>query len=308
MERRKSELRRRIERPLIGCLSRLAAWLARRQPIARVQRLGDLFGWLVFMTVRSRQRMAERSLRQVFGDRLTAAERKRIRYFCTRNLAKTMLELFRLPTMSDEEFDRLVSVEGIEHLDRAVAMGRGVIAVSAHYGNWEMVPGVMRRHGYPVSVVARTANDPMTAAIIISSRESVGQENIDRSDVRGMLRVLQAGGILGIVPDQYALRGGIVVDFLGLPASTSPGPAVMALRTGAPIVPVFARRTEDNRLICEFHPAVELTPSGDREADVIAGTQMVNDIIGREIRKRPGQWLWLHRRWRARDLEDRDRG
>jgi len=302
MEKGKSELRRRVERFFVGLLTRIAVRLVRRWPIARIQRLGDLFGWLLFVAVPSRQRLADLRLRQVFGDRLTAAERSRIRCFCTRNLAKTMLELLRLPTMTDEEFDQFVTVEGIEHLDQAMAQGRGVIALSAHYGNWELLPRVMRRRGYPVSVVARTASDPVSASIIIRSRESIGQHNIDRNDVRSMMRALAAGHILGLMPDQYAVEGGVIVDFLGMPASTSPGPAVLALRTGAPIVPMFARRTEDNRIICEFHPPLQLKPSGDRRADIVAATQLINDIIGREILKRPGQWLWLHRRWRPQDF------
>ncbi|MCD6361366.1 MAG: lysophospholipid acyltransferase family protein [Armatimonadetes bacterium] len=301
-----SERRKRIEKRLTGWLAVAAAWLVRSLPLRWVQMIGDAFGQLIFTLIPSRQKMADRNLRAVFGDRLTPRQRHLIRNFSTRNITKTTLEMLKLPAMSAREFAALVVVRNPEYLDEAVATGRGVILLTAHFGNWEVIARVLLERGYFLCSVAREADDPRTETIITQSRESTGQRIIGRSDVRSMMRVLHDGGILGILPDQHAKRGGIVVDFLGRPASTFPGPAVMALRTGAVILPAFGRRTEDNRIVCQFRCPVTLPETGDRDADVVAGTQLVNDIIGREIMKRPAQWLWLHDRWRPEDRRELD--
>ncbi len=300
MARKKSEFRRKIERPLMRWAGQAFARLCRALPMRSAQRLGDFWGWFVFVAVPKRQRLADRNLAAVFGDRLTSAERKRIRYFATRNLFKTMLELFRLPAMTERDFEEILTFENPEILVNALAQGKGMIVITPHYGNWELMAASIARLnlGHVLHVVARDANDKMTAQLINESRESVGMKVIERDNVRGMMRVIRSGGIMGILPDQRAKSGGIWLDFMGRLASTFTGPATFAIRTGMPIIPCFGRRTDDDRIIVTAHEPLKMPNTGDREADIIAGTQVVNDALGREIMKHPGQWLWLHDRWR----------
>ena len=298
MARRKSELRRKIERPLMRWVGQALAALCRALPMRSAQRIGDFWGWVAFVTVPKRQRLADRNLAAVFGDRLTPAERKRIRYFATRGLCKTMLELFRLPAMTERDFEEVLSFENPEVVTEALALGKGAIIITPHYGNWELMATALTRLGLDLHVVARDSHDPQTAQLINESRESVGMTVIERDDVRAMMRVIRSGGVLGILPDQRAKSGGIWLDFMGRLASTFTGPATFAIRTGMPVIPCFGRRTDDDRIIVTAHEPLEMPDTGDREADIIAGTQLVNDVLGREIMKRPAQWLWLHDRWR----------
>ncbi len=294
-------LLKRINRRVVRWLTQLGAGLVRRLPIRSVQRLGDFVGWLIFVCIPSRQRMADDNIALAMGDRLTAYERKRVRYFSTRNTVKTMLELFKLPAMSDADFDALVSFENPEVLEAAAAQGKGVIVTTAHFGNWEMLAAGIARLGYELAVVARDSSDRETASVINESRESAGERVIERSEVREMFRVAKSGGLLGILPDQYAKKGGVLGDFLGRRTRTFTGPATFAQRTGTVVLPAFGRRTGDDHIVCYFLPPLEMPDTGDREADVIAGTQLINDVLGAEIMRHPAQWLWLHNRWRKED-------
>ncbi len=298
MARRKSELRRKLERPIMRWTGQALAALCRALPMRWAQRVGDMWGWFAFVAVPKRQRLADRNMALCFGDRLTPAERKRIRYFATRNLFKTMLELFRLPAMTEQDFNEVITFENPEIIAEALALGKGAIIITAHYGNWELMAASLARLGLDLHVVARDSHDPQTAQLINESRESAGMTVIERDDVRAMMRVVRSGGVLGILPDQRAKKGGVWLDFMGRPASTFTGPATFAIRTNMPVVPCFGRRTDDDRIIVTAHEPLDMPDTGDREADIIAGTQPINDTLGREIMRRPAQWLWLHDRWR----------
>ena len=296
---KKGPWRRKIERDFIRTVTSVAAGAVAHLSLPAARVLGDMVGDAICLMSVRRMQLADRNLRLCFGERLTAAERARIRRFCTRNAAKTMLELLKLPRMSAAEFHRLVSVENPEVLAAAVDQGRGVMVVTAHYGNWELLAAAISDLGHDLHVVARDHADRTTAYIINRARESWGEKVIERAEVRRMIRVLRGGGLLGILPDQHAKTNGVWVDFLGRPASTFTGPARLALQTGALIVPAFGRRTDDDHIICSFHPPLELPRTGDRDRDVLLGTQVINDALAAEILRHPAQWLWLHNRWRT---------
>jgi KDO2-lipid IV(A) lauroyltransferase len=128
---------------------------------------------------------------------------------------------------------------------------------------------------------------------------------LSQEDLRGMLRALQANRVLGILPDQHAAFGGIIVDFLGRPAATAVGPAVLAFRTGCAVVPGFCYRRPDGTYLARFFPPLELVRTGDREHDVRENTILFNEVIGEQIREHPEQWLWLHRRWKVDHLANK---
>ncbi len=293
-------LRHRVKRPLLRWLLGLLSLAARTLPLRLLHFLGDALGEAAILVAARRLRLADQNLRQVFGDRLTAQERRRILSFSVRNTCKTALELLRLPTMSDAEFNRLVAFANPEVLDEVAALGRGAIVITAHFGNWEMLAAAIAKHGHRLVVLANDAPDVPTAALVNAARRSVGVDVLDRSQVRELFRALQEGCFVGILPDQRARReGGLVLDFLGRPARTYTGPAALALRTGAMLLPCFARRTEDNRIICYCREPIPVQGTGDRDADVLRVTQMVNHALEREILRYPAQWLWLHDRWGA---------
>ncbi|NLO74572.1 MAG: lysophospholipid acyltransferase family protein [candidate division WS1 bacterium] len=299
MSREKSKLRRRIERALTRCAAAGSGFLARFLPLSALRALADGVAFLLRLLAPSRQRGAAENMRRVFGERYTNRQYRALAAEVTRGVCRTMMELLKLPYLSRERVVRLVSLEGSEHVTAALARGQGVILLTGHYGNWELMGARMCDEGWPLTVIARDSEESFTAEMINAARRSHGVEVLEREDLRAMLRCLRANRILGVLPDQHAAFGGLIVDFLGRPAATAVGPATLALRTGAAIVPGFCVRQPDGTFHVRFFPALEVTRSGDRGENVRAITLACNEILGREIRAHPEQWLWLHRRWKV---------
>ncbi len=303
----KSPLQRKTEQLVIRWITGAAALLARVLPLRSLQALGNAMGSLLFRLLKPRREIALANLERVFGDRYDRRERERIINFSVRNMAKTMLELLKSGWLSEEQLREFVQIRGEEHLRQAVERGKGVVVITGHFGNWELLAATVGRLGYDLAVIARDANDQNTANIINRAREAAVAEVLPRESVREMLRVLREGKILGILPDQHTERGGIWLPFMGHLACTAPGPATLAQRTGSPIVPAFARRTEDDRLDLYFLPPIEVPDTGDRQQDIRTATRLINDALSAEIMAHPEQWIWMHRRWRqppAEVLED----
>ena len=290
--------RKRVERGLGRAVAATTVAWARALPLPGLRALADAAAWLLRRLAPSRQRVAVANLRGVFGDQYTDREYRRLAAAATRNLCRTMAELFKQPYLSRSQLERLVQVEGLEHLRAALAGGRGAILLSAHFGNWEILGPRLVAAGLPTSVVARDAPDAGTARLINQCRERCGLQVVSRRNVRGMLEALRAGRLLLLLPDQHQRGASVVVDFLGRPAATATGPATLARRTGAPVVPGFCRRLADGSFRVTLQPALELIRTGDRAADARANTAHYNQVLGDEIRRHPEQWLWLHRRFK----------
>ncbi len=294
----KRPLRRRGEQLLIRLLTILFAGIVKILPLRRVRNLGNVIGWIAFRFVPRRRRLGLANMRAVLGGRCGERELRRLLLRSAQNMAKTMLELLKMPSMSDEQFQRFAPVTGEEHLLDALEQG-GVIVVTAHFGNWEALAARICRLGADLTVVARDADDSTTASIVNRSREAMGASVVGRKSVREMLRLLQNGEVLGLLPDQHAVDGNIWVPFMGTTASTAIGPALLAHRTDSVIVPAFGLRRDDDNLEIRFLPAISVPESDDRVQNIRATTEKINEIIGEQIREHPDQWLWMHRRWRT---------
>lgn len=297
--RQKGRLRRALERFVIHLLLAVLMVPVRLLPLRGVRMMARLLAWGIVLVFRRRQRLVDYNLRAVFGDDMTPRRRREVRIESVVNIAKTMGELLKLRWMSEEQVREAISIEGAEHLDAALARGKGVILVTAHFGNWEYAGALLALLGYPINVIARDAAAPFAADLINEARRSKGVQVFGRDDVRELLRALHRNECVAILPDQHAKDAPVRVRFLGRTADSATGTAVFALRTGAAVVPLFTYRRLDDHIVLRVFPAVEPTRTGDREADVVATTQRINDIIGEQIRAHPEQWLWLHDRWKA---------
>ena len=191
-----------------------------------------------------------------------------------------------------------METEGFDNLDKALAEGKGCIIITAHYGNWDLVARKLVICGYKVNVIARDSDDPGITGITTRIRESGGYRVFDRDQpIIGAFRCLKNNECLGILPDQNDADG-IVVSFFGKPAATATGPAVLGLKSGAALVPVFCRSMGGGRYRAIAKPRIEFLPSGNHDADVRRLTELVNLAIEEEVRSNPTQWLWLHDRWK----------
>jgi len=291
------EIENGIGRTLLLLMSQVVRWL----PNSSLSFLGALAGCFVAVASPRHRRIVFSQIRQALGQERSEAELRGIEQRFYRNICINLLEFLKMPYMSDQEVLRRVQVRGRENLDAALAKGRGAILLTAHYGNWELVGATLVLLGYPVNVLAREQRHLGTNELLTGLRQRRGMKVIYTSrGLREVVRCLHRNEIVCILGDVNAGANGLFVDFFGKLASTAPGPAAFALRTGAAIVPGFTWRNPDHTHISEFMPVMEMIHSGDYERDVLENTARLTKIIEEQVRRRPEQWYWLARRWKAR--------
>jgi len=274
------------------------AALFRTLPHAASRRLGAALGVVAHTLDRGHRRVASENLAFALPE-LPAAERARLVAACFRHFGAAFADTLSAARFDLPEFCRRGAVGGVEHLLAAEARGRGIIALAAHYGDWEAIPFYIALSSGPITVVGRPADNPHFDRFVRRLRERHGNQMLDkRGAVREMFRLLRDGGRLGLLIDQRVhAREAIDVPFFGRPALTSPIVARLALRTGAAIVPVAADHEPGGRYRVEFLPP--LLPEG--EDDDQATYQLTSRCLARYesiIRRRPERWLWMHRRWK----------
>lgn len=244
------------------------------------------------------RRMADKNLQIAYGSALSAWERRRLTRRVFQNFARaTLIEFLKVPFLTSTEVRAMVPMESLAPMQAALARGKGVIVVSAHLGNWELLARRIAMEGISIKVVTRQSPDPAFNAITNSLRENAGYTVHPRgSSPRGLLKHLRDNGVVAILADQKA-DDGVYVPFFGQPAGTVAGPAVLALKTGAALLPLFAPRRPNGTFATLFLPEVDTTATGDTTADV---TRIMGDVtaaIESAVRQYPDQWLWLHDRW-----------
>lgn len=211
------------------------------------------------------------------------------------------IEVMRITsTYSRDRFRRHVTILGEEHLRAARAMGKGVVAVSAHLGNWEIGAVVLGHLGHPPTWLLRPIENPLVQEGLNRQRATAGIGVIEKwGGLREAMHVLRRGDVVAMLVDQDARDQGVFVPFFGKEASTLKSPAMLSIRTGAPILP-FAARREGNRIVVEIaEPIVPEASTADRDEDLEKVTARFTKVIEDWIRKSPNQWLWLHRRWKT---------
>jgi KDO2-lipid IV(A) lauroyltransferase len=279
----------------------LVGWVPAHLPpalgLAVGRRIGDALWWLL----PRRRRVALDNIRLSLGREMAPAEVRRLGRRSFQHLGMNFIEACRYFLRPTDVMLSRVHIEGVEHLRNAAAGGRGVLALTAHYGNWELLAAAHGLGGLPLSIVIRPLEHPVLDDLADRFRRRSGAELIvKRQAVREVLQALRRGRMVGILLDQNATRAeGVFVPFFGVPASTSKGLAVLALRTGAPVVPVFLRREPDGGHCIDVSAPLVPPPDGDIEAY----TAMFNLAIEAAIRRAPEQWFWMHARWRTRPRE-----
>lgn len=294
-------MKRKPYRHLLYLLLRVFHPVVLALPRGVALRLACVIGRLAFLAARrERQRVLEH-LSWAYGREKSSEAIRNLAQGVFLHFAQVAVDVLRFPKLSREELDRLVDKgEGFSVIDRALAEGRGVILLTAHLGNWELMGALFRFYNYPAAVVGRKIYYEKFNEFILNLRESVSLRTIyQEAPARELLRVLQENQILGLLADQDLDRfEGIFVPFFGRPAYTLTTPVKLALATGAPIVPTFlVREGEGYRLLVEEPIRVEA--HGSREETVQEFTVRWSQAVEKKIRAYPDQWAWMHRRWKT---------
>ena len=239
------------------------------------------------------------NLRVAYPD-LSEAARRAIGRASYVNLAWMLIDVARGAHWTADDVRSRVEVVGLEHGHAALAKGAGVVAVTLHLGSFELAMRAMPTAGIPITVIGRPLGNRLLRDEIKRQRESTGSELLaHRNILPELLRTLRKGRAVVALNDQYARRSrGVFVPFLGARASTSLGPALMAVRTGAPMVTAFVSRLGPDRHRLTILPALETPDTGDRRKDAELLTARSNAALEEIIRAHPEQWMWSHRRFR----------
>lgn len=198
----------------------------------------------------------------------------------------------------DYLIDNRVEVVGLEHVHRLRDDGRCGLFVASHFGNWELAGALAGREGFDLTVVYRAANNPWVEDLYRECRAKAGSKQIRKGSegAREILAVLKAGGHIGMLVDQK-MNDGIAVPFFGREAMTAPAAARFALKFRCPLVVFRVERLKGANFRITMLPPMDLPDTGDIHADTLTVMTRINAQIERWVRERPGQWLWLHKRW-----------
>lgn len=274
---------------------------AARLPAPVALALGRRLGDLTALALPRRRRVALANVAQAFPE-LSVTERRRVARRGWQHLGMTVIELARLLGRPLQATLGEMTLDGLEHLQIAMAEHRGALMLSAHLGNWEYLSAAAHLTGYPLSIVVRPLDSPALDAVAARMRLKTGVELIDkRGALRSVLEALRRGRMVGVLLDQNAARReSVFVPFFGHIASTSRSLALLSIRTGAPIVPIFTAREAPGRHRVIIEPPLPRPTVNDPEQAIVEMTARCNQAIEAAIRKTPEQWLWAHDRWRTR--------
>ena len=304
---RRQRYRARRDRFFVACIRgfrRGLGWIGLRRASMLGSSLGGFTRWLL----RGPRAVARGQLAMALPQ-LAPAEHDRIIADMFRGLGRSMAEIILMDEIA-ADIDHWVESEGLDILDQALAKGRGVIVVTGHVGNWELLAAFLGLKNYPVTAIATPVKGEALNQENIDLRRRVGVETVPRDgagSAKAILRTLRAGRILGILMDQDTRGKGVVVPFFGRPAFTPVGPDALAWRTGAAVVGIFIHRGPQGRhrvRVRELPLPDRGSESGEaRAAWQEEATARFNLAIEDEIRERPDEWVWWHERWRRGKLD-----
>ena len=268
-------------------------------PWSWAQAFGAAIGWCAYALLGRYRRMTWEHLRLAFGPSLS----DETCYYLARrvfiNLGRTVAEWCVMARYSSTQIRRMVEVHGLKYLRQALAQGKGVLALSGHFGNWELLSITAASLGFQGGVLARRLRYPEYEDFLWRLRRRFGVATYERGSVKEVARALRANHVIGVVPDQDVdSLDGVFVEFFERPAYTPVGPAALSLMTGAPIVPCFCIRSGRRfRIMIEEPLAVPQT--SDRAAAMQQLTQAWSGVVESYVRRYPEQWAWMHRRWKT---------
>jgi KDO2-lipid IV(A) lauroyltransferase len=288
-------------------LAHRAEYAALRGAVAAMERLsfgragsvGRAIGTLGYAPLKIRRAVVERQLSAVFPEK-SREEIDRIARESYGHLGRTSIETAVLPSYSPQQIiDLFETVDGWEMIEERLALGKGLIVVTGHLGNWELGGAYYAARGLPIDAVARHMNNPLFDGYLTRTRERIGMTVVhDEQAVRRVPRSLRSGRAVAFLVDQGAIGlASTWVPFFGRYAKTPRGPAVFALRLGAPVVFGVALRGPTGKYQLTFEP-IEVKDTGDREADVDRIVADYTAVLERWVRRAPEQYLWHHRRWK----------
>lgn len=280
-------------------LFRLLEGLLRALPARAAAGLGRCAGRL-FHRIDARHRRVVRSNLRNSNLGLDEAQIRAMSLACFEHFGAMLFSTVHLLRATPEQLRRVIHIEGQENVTAAFAEGKGVIGLTGHFGNWELMALALSLEGRTLAVIGRELDNPLLETVLRNFRTRFGNSVIAKDGgVRGALKALKAGKFVGFLLDQDALASGVFVKFLGRWASTFSTAGILAARMDLPVLPIFSQVNGDGTLTVHVHPPFHAPKTGDPARDAWTATQRMTTWIESQVKAQPLQWFWMHRRFKT---------
>lgn len=275
--------------------------------------LGRIFGNLLGLTALqlpiSRKAVSIENIKNSLGSSMTEAEVLKLNRMIYLHFGRMIFEVPHLLRMNKDNIKKYFTVEGEENLNIAFKNGRGILALTGHIGNWELLAVALHVLCGPIAAVARPSRNIAVNRLIHDLRSRLGMEIIPKQHgMRKIITALNKNKLVGILLDQNVdWYEGEFVPFLNRTACTNKGLALLALKTDTPVVPIFSIKQPNGKYKIHIDKPVELIRTNDKTIDIEKNTALFTQIIENQVRKHPEQWFWFHRRWKTKNYCPLDR-
>ena len=268
---------------------------------------GSILGYLSYLLYGKEKAKSNRHLQIAFGDKLSEAERKTIIRKMFLNIVWNFIDIVRIPKYYKSELRSLIEVEGIENFNKVYKRGKGVIGVTGHIGNFELLAAFAAGEGYKSAVIGRELYDKRLNKLLVANRESVGLINVDTKDSpRKLIKLMKDGYALGVLIDTDSTRvRGEMIPAFGKLSNTPVGQSIIGLKTGAGFVPMVCLRN-GKRYKLIFKPEVTINRTDDFDADVYNITKKCTEVLEEIVTEHKDQWIWMHNRWRTKPEDKKE--
>jgi KDO2-lipid IV(A) lauroyltransferase len=259
----------------------------------------DIIGFLAFSVFRIRREVTLDNLKRSFGDKYSDSEYRKIAARSYRNIARGFIEYGLFPSLSRKKLSDYVTIEGEEVFKKISHSGMGAVMVTGHFGSWELMGAFLSQRGWPIDYLVGEQHNLLVNKIMNDHRRIFDIGLIEMGvAARGVFKAVKNGRMVCMLSDQDAGSDGVIVDFLGRPASTPKGPAAFAIKTRVPLACGFIIRDGVRQKVI-MEPPIEFQPSGNKEDDIKRLTQAYTSLIEKYVRRYPDHWFWPHRRWKS---------
>jgi Kdo2-lipid IVA lauroyltransferase/acyltransferase len=275
-----------------------------RLPRAWTGKMAGIMGEMLFRVDKKHRDIAMGNLTYAFGVQKQPREIKKIARQVFINIMQVVFEIGWSLQLKDSHFPEHFRIDGYHHIKNAYEKGKGVLALTAHFGNWELLTIIAAMIRFPINIVVRPLDFKPLDLFIFNLRTRYGGKIIPKQrSFRTIIRCLNRGEMVALLMDQNVdWYEGVFVDFMGHRACTNKGLALLALKTGAPVIPVFMIR-EKRGFRAEFGPEIPTLKTGDKQKDIETNTREYNRVIENVIHRYPDQWFWIHQRWKTKPYQ-----
>ena len=281
-------------------------FLSRLLPRIWWLKLCGLLGRIAWYFARETRLLTLRHLTMAFGKEKSPAEIKALSHRVFEYLGMNAGDILRATKVENlQQLEEFLVISGYENFIAANQKGKGVIFLTCHLGAFDLQVSTMALKGLNPNIIGTPLKDERLNELLWDYRNKYGAVAIERGrETFRMIKVLKSGGSVALLIDQDTKVKTRFVDFFGIPAATPVGATVLAMKTGAAVVPTYVYLGDDWKQHMQILPEIKLTLTGDDEADMISNTQLLSNFIEDTIRRHPEQWVWMHERWKTRPGEE----